>query len=435
MIYWALLLHFYQPPTQIHSVLNRITEESYRPLLDVLENNSHARVTVNINGVLTEMLMEHGKSDVVSRLASLAERGQIEFTGSAKYHAVLPLIPQEEILKQIVDNYHTNRKFIGSSYNPRGFFPPEMCYSRNIVEPILNTGYEWITLSGVACPVDWPMNTFHYVNTKSGKLITFFRDDVLSNRISFHEIDVPGFIKHLKVFAGNRDQIYIFTAMDAETFGHHIKHWERDFLGNLYSELRCETESSTHSPVHNISSKKAIQEVTIEPEQTIVPVTISELLSLFKSGAAISPLMSSWSTTAEDLKANNPFPLWNDPGNPVHRLLWEHLNLAIEMTDKANHIAETELCRHFASIARETLDAALHSDQFWWASKRPNWDINMINRGLMLQQECLLNAYYAIKNTNKLSAQEKQEYRYRRLAAGDIVNRIQAILFNGDAVN
>ena len=70
MIYWAPLFHFYQPPTQTASMLMRISNESYRPLLDVFTDFPHARVTVNINGVLTEMLGLSGYSDVLDKLPS-----------------------------------------------------------------------------------------------------------------------------------------------------------------------------------------------------------------------------------------------------------------------------------------------------------------------------------------------------------------------------
>ncbi|HWQ29267.1 MAG TPA: hypothetical protein VNN12_09615, partial [Dehalococcoidia bacterium] len=90
-IYWAPLLHFYQPPIQIPEVLRKVVDESYRPLLEVFQQYPYARVTVNINGVLTEMLFESGYTDVIDGLRELAERGQLEFVGSAKYHAILPL--------------------------------------------------------------------------------------------------------------------------------------------------------------------------------------------------------------------------------------------------------------------------------------------------------------------------------------------------------
>ena len=90
MIYWAQLLHFYQPPTQLPEVLHKICNESYRPLIEVFSKHPNARATININGVLTEMLWYHVYGDIIDGLVKLAEKGQIEFVGSGKYHPILP---------------------------------------------------------------------------------------------------------------------------------------------------------------------------------------------------------------------------------------------------------------------------------------------------------------------------------------------------------
>jgi alpha-amylase/alpha-mannosidase (GH57 family) len=429
MIYWAMLLHFYQPPTQIHSILDKVSDESYRPLIAVLKANPGAKITVNINGCLTEMLAEHNKSDILQGLDYLASQNQIEFTGSGKYHPILPLIPQTEIIRQISENWRTNRKLIGSSFQPRGFFTPEMCFGINIVDPVLSTGHDWIILGGIACPIEWPVDIIHYVNSSSGTLSVFFRDDTLSNRISFQEIDVPGFIKHLLVFSGDREEdIYIITAMDAETFGHHIKKWEKDFLDALYKELFLNNpDLKLLLPITKRQEKNISQG---QLKDIIKPVTISEVLDHFKAGKAIRPKDSSWSTSIDDLQNGNPYPLWNNPGNKIHQLLWEHVNLTIEMVNKAVSISDNDITIQYAGIARELLDRALHSDQFWWATNGQHWDINLIYRGLALQQECLLNAYRAIRLSNVVNEQEKKNYHYRHIASEDIANTIRRQLFD-----
>ena len=42
MIFWAQLFHFYQPPTQLPSVLEKICNESYKPLLEVFREYPQA---------------------------------------------------------------------------------------------------------------------------------------------------------------------------------------------------------------------------------------------------------------------------------------------------------------------------------------------------------------------------------------------------------
>jgi 4-alpha-glucanotransferase len=428
LIYWAQLFHFYQPPNQMASVLKKICEESYRPLIEVFRRHHNAKATVNINGVLTEMLDDHGHNDILKGLSELAKRGQIEFTGSGKYHPILPLIPEDELERQIELNKTANAFYLGKdTYKPVGFFPPEMAYGPDVLPSIFAAGYRWIILSGVACPADWPVDTIHQVQYKGKKLAVFFRDDILSNKISFHELGPDDFLNHLRASKGDKENIYVVTAMDAETYGHHIQHWEELFLAEVYAELAVRRET-----YNGIKQKKALacesaklMDATVEQVET---VTISQLVDHFPPGEVIDPKPSSWSTTAQDINASNPYPLWKDKDNEVHRLQWEHIQIAIEMVRKATESADNDESKHFANIARGLLDRALHSCQFWWASRRPMWDINLIHVGLIDQWRVIVNAYRAI-NISGASTEIKRDLYYKLVAARDMRNKITDRLF------
>jgi alpha-amylase/alpha-mannosidase (GH57 family) len=429
MIYWAQLLHFYQPPTQVPALLRKICDESYRPLLHVFEEYPNARVTINFNGILTDMLMECGHKDVIEGLRSLAEKGQLEFTGTGKYHPILPLIPKEEVKRQIDLNAQTNRRFFGKAYSPQGFFPPEMCYSQGILQPIIKSGYRWIILSGIACAADWPLDIIYRVECNGQEIAVFFRDDVLSNKISFQDLGPKEFIAHLENWQGQKENIYVVTAMDAETYGHHIQDWERAFLAKVYEELEPSAESFEEiKQAKALAGQHAALLANGEATSKIQMVTISQLLDLFPRGHPIEPRPSSWSTSMEDMEAGNYYPLWQDRNNEVHHLQWEHLNICIELVNKALECADNEESRHSATIARGLLDRAEHSCQMWWASNCPMWDINLIHMGLLDQLRTVVNAYRAI-NKSKASEETKREYYYRTVAARDIRNKLEDRLF------
>jgi alpha-amylase/alpha-mannosidase (GH57 family) len=429
MIYWAQLLHFYQPPTQVPSVLRKICDESYRPLLQVFEEYPSARVTINFNGVLTDMMMDCGHKDVIDGLKSLAERGQLEFTGTGKYHPILPLIPKEEVKRQIALNAQTNRHFFGEAYAFQGFFPPEMCYSRDILQPVIKSGHRWIILSGIACPAQWPMDIIYRAECDGQEIALFFRDDVLSNRISFQALGAKEFIAHLEQWQGERENIYVVTAMDAETYGHHIQGWERIFLAKVYEELESAAEPLEEVKQANILAGQHTALLTNgETAGKIQMVTVSQLLDLFPSASTVEPKPSSWSTTADDIKVANYYPLWQDKNNEVHKLQWEHLGICIDLTNKALESADNEESRRSAAIARGLLDRAEHSCQMWWASNRPMWDINLIHMGLLDQLRTVVNAYRAI-NKSGATEETKREYYYRTVAARDIRNKLEDRLF------
>lgn len=407
MIYWAPFLHFYQPPTQSQSVLDKICKESYRPLLKVIKNHPKSKITVNICGVLTEMLDEHNGKDIIADFNKLAAKGQVEFVESAKYHAILPLINRSEAKRQIELNKETNSFFFKDNYKPRGFFPPEMCYSAAVGKLIKELGYDWVLLSGVACPNEWPLDIVYKTKTEASDLITFFRDDILSNKISFKSVDSLSFIfSMMELVRGKKNikDIYVITAMDAETFGHHIKGWEKQFLAKAF----------------DIIAKKKSHIVKL--------VTISELSDKFPVYDSKPPFSSSWSSTKEEINAKNYYPLWKAPGNKIHTLQWEHLNIALKLVTLASKIKNSEQSKQFYDTARANLDKAMHSCQFWWANKGRMWEINLINKGLILQEEALINAYKAITVSGCLEKTKDKSY-LQVLAAREIANKIRDELF------
>lgn len=425
MIYWAPLLHFYQPPTQTYPILKKVCDESYRPLIKVLQGYPYAKATINMNAVLTEMLWEHGQSAIIRGLQELAQRGQIEFTGSAKYHAILPLIPGEEVERQVRRNHLTNRHFFGSVYAPRGFFPPEMAYSADIIAPVLESRHEWIVLSGVACPAKWPMDTIYEAGADGERMAVFFRDDILSNKISFQSVDGPGFIQHLRQLQNGQGDIYVITAMDAETFGHHIQNWEKLFLAEVYEALEPPGPLFANMPHVKAVAEQHQGLFSFRGEaRDIEIVTISQLLDIFPRGGLVQPRTSSWSTSLEDIQHDNPFPLWKDKDNLIHSLQWEHIGLCHDIAEKSFKLADNTQSQQFSNIARGLLDPALHSCQFWWASRKPWWDINMVSRGLVQQEEVILNAFRAIRLSGCPEAEKTKAY-YQVVIARDLRTKIR----------
>ena len=413
MTAWAQLLHFYQPPTQTHDVLRRIADESYRPLVAVLREHPSARLAVNMNAVLTDLLTEHGMGDVVTGLRELGERGQIEFVGSGKFHPILPLIPENERVRSIGDNARTNHHAFGSAWQPRGFFPPEMCYGPQIMPDIASAGHEWTILSGVACPAEWPTNVVYRAPADGHSVHVLFRDDARSNRISFRETDTRSFLEDLSRVGGG-EPAYVLTAMDAETYGHHIRGWEREFLGATLDAIDAQ-------PVVEPDARRTNVEMVLP----------SDLLDLFPDGPVIEPLPSSWSTTRDDIAAKNPYPLWQSPGNRVHELQWEHVDHCIELLAVANRYAEGDIARKYAGMATEKFQPALHSCQFWWASRRPMWDVPMVHRGLVLLSEVALFATKAIR-CSSASDRVKREAGWRMAAAANTRAELERILFAAD---
>src|SRR3990167_644022 len=89
-MYKILLWHFYQPPGKEQEEWVRIiSKQCYSPFTEWLaKDNSDFRVVVNINYSLVEHLIGLRLEKIIENLGTAAERGKIEFTGSAAYHPI-----------------------------------------------------------------------------------------------------------------------------------------------------------------------------------------------------------------------------------------------------------------------------------------------------------------------------------------------------------
>lgn len=469
-VIWANFLHFYQPPTQKKYWVDRITDEAYRRILHELEAHPDARLTINIAAVLLELWDKYGHQDVIAGYRKLIERGQIEVTGSAKFHPLLPKLPDAEIIRQIYLNELTLYKYLGvagpilnreqmtdkringvdfchpdpsvdgegslanastpsnklrdpSSPTPRddsnhlrssvrpssvisGFFPPEMAFDRRLAGIVARLGYRWVIcdeysyndrLGLVAgdrlyAVEDLPLNIFFRERGPSFK--------ILSGQLGTAKL----FTDYLGTRLAQKD--YLLTAMDGETFGHH-----RPGLEKLLFEL------------YELDGLKT--------------ATLSELTVLFKRVAKVPVRSATWALMAKDLEKNAPFARWDDADNEIHARQWQLTDLAIKTVNESRFNPppdgqggfilpltpsvipgvdpesrsldalpaqaggslsgmtgkeiqnDTDPKKQWQK-ARTLLDRALHSDQYWWASARPWWSLEMVEAGARDLQDVVL---------------------------------------------
>jgi alpha-amylase/alpha-mannosidase (GH57 family) len=344
-MYWSNFLHIYQPPTQAEAIVRKVTNESYRTLVRVLREAPGGKITLNISAVLTEQLARYGLDDVIRGLRELAERGQVEFTGSAMYHPILPLIPREEVIRQIKLNNDVNRRYFGEIYRPKGFFPPEMCYSYEVARTVAELGFRWIIVDELS--FDGKVGSAKYDRLYKveglGDFLVFFKERPFSAGITYG--GYPSADPFLAALSNRLEgHSYLLTGTDGEVYGHHRPGQEK-----LLSEVFVQGTPKT--------------------------CTISELIKHFAQVNTVSPLPSSWSTWEDEMAQDIPYPQWQYPGHRLHKLQWQ-------LTDFVLHtIKGTPSSAPGFSEARRLLDEGLHSCQYWWASCRPWWSVEMIESG------------------------------------------------------
>jgi len=344
-MYWANFLHIYQPPNQMADILERIVHESYRKIISGLKDHPRAKITLNINAGLAEQLAEHGYHDIIDGIKFLLERGQIELTETAKYHPFLPLTPYAEIIRQIKLNFETNRRFFGSAYKPVGFFPPEMAYNHRVSDAAAEMGFQWIIIDEIAYNGKIEQVPFNQVFSikRHPNLKVLFRERRMSNLIMSAVVRSEKTL--VEAMGGElKKNRYLITAMDGETFGHH-----RPGLDKLLFSV--------------FNSKK------------FRLVTVSELIKQFPLAGAIDPVPSNWASAETDILANKQFLSWDDPENPIHKWQWELTSFVLKLVELTDSKAAG------FSEAREKMDRALHSCQYWWACAKPWWSLEMIEAG------------------------------------------------------
>ncbi len=365
-MYWVNFLHIYQPIDQSKEILKKVVNESYRPLFKGLLNIEGIKINLNINSALTELLVKEGYGDVIEAIKKLAETNRLEFTESAKYHPLLPFLKEKEIIRQIKKNHRGNKKYFGKVYRPMCFFPPEMAYSQKVARVVSRLGYPMIIIDDIAynggkdySPKD---RLFTIKGTKG--LIVVFRERRVSNCI------MSAVIRNKKEFLDLiekdlKENKYLCTAMDGETFGHHRPGLERF----LFKILKTE-----------------------KPKQ----IFLSELKNYFNVEKEISPVRSTWASTQEDIEEGVQFYSWKDPRNKVHQLQWKFLNYLLDLAEK----------RKLTPRLQEKLDRVMASDQFFWASGEPWWSIEMIEKGALV----ILQTVKSLPSITKAEVQKAELY-------------------------
>ncbi|MBI4999227.1 hypothetical protein HZB97_00465, partial [Candidatus Gottesmanbacteria bacterium] len=311
---------------------------------------------------LTELLVENGFSDVVEGLKKLAERGQLEFTGSAKYHPFLPLLVRDEIIRQIKLNNETNRKYFGKAWQPRGFFPPEMGSDQKVGEVVASLGFDWIILDEIAFNGKIDTVDFSKIYKIGGTpLKVVFRERRTSNLIMGAMVrEVSSVLEALKSeIAKDR---YLLVAMDGETFGHHRPGLEK-LLFDLFRQEKFKF------------------------------ATVSELIKIFPKAGEISPISSCWASSEEEIEKDEPFYLYFSKKNRLHILLKTLLDLAIKVVGEMREVGE-----------RELLDRAESCNSFWWANPDAWWSIEEIELGAF-------NLARVVEKTKTASREEKKRAR------------------------
>lgn len=192
----ALGLHMHQPPGNLRLLIDADPWEAEqiircyeRPLRYAARAGDLGRLHIGFSGVLLEQLLDplvvdryRHILDIPEMLHRYREAGTIELVGMGYYHPIFPLIPRADWAEQLELGRAVLERAFGRV--PRGFWPPEMAFTMEMVPALAEAGYEYVVVDGVHVrPEDGISDGFRpYLACHRGTCITVVpRDRDLSN--------------------------------------------------------------------------------------------------------------------------------------------------------------------------------------------------------------------------------------------------------------
>lgn len=334
----ALVLHFYQPPTQSLNLTEEILRSCYLPLCDLLLEKQNARLTLNISGSLllqTQAIQGH---ELSLKFRRLAESGKIDFLTSPIYHPLSPLTPSEVLERQFVENEKVLENFCGIK-NFVGIFPPELAIDQKTYDDFKKLS-NFVMLDETSTNPHFEMGKIN-----SSKVLANCRTLTELIRSYPTELYADKFANFVKSQVDD-NQAPLICVTDAEVFGHHYR--ERiNFLRDLFDQKQFEF------------------------------VKLSEVInSSTQTPSSITP--STWQTTTEDIKNNDPYPFWNNPSNKLQQ---KYYQLAQRAWDVLSETKTDEVPSHMLHSAEMHFDQGVSSCHPYWLSNLPWWHPDLAEKG------------------------------------------------------
>jgi len=198
-IHHALVLNLHQPPSNLEHLLTHDPWEAEQILfaMDRIPRSlwpyaELGRVHLSLSGTLLETLVSpefqsrvYGKVRVGDLLWFLQNRQIIEILGTAYYHPVLPLIPEQDWSAQLERWLGIGRHVFWREFE--GFWPPEMAFTQELVPFLRRAGYRYALVDSEHLePVDsmsWQELRYrpHVIEHEGESLIVVVRDRELSD--------------------------------------------------------------------------------------------------------------------------------------------------------------------------------------------------------------------------------------------------------------
>ena len=104
------------------------------PFLAAAEASKIGHLNVAVSAAAIEALTRHGCARVLDRIGAMANRRRLELVATAAHGALLPLLSEDEIARQLALNDLVNKRFFGDMYRPEALWAPQLAISRKVAD-------------------------------------------------------------------------------------------------------------------------------------------------------------------------------------------------------------------------------------------------------------------------------------------------------------
>lgn len=157
----ALGLHMHQPPGNLRLLIESNPWEAEQIIrcyervpryADKYRDIGH--IHVGFSGILLEQFLDpkivdayRHIVDIPAMLESYRNTPNIELIGMGYYHPIFPLIPQQDWQDQLLWGRAIMQQVFGRA--PKGFWPPEMAFTMEMIPALLQAGYDYVVVDSV----------------------------------------------------------------------------------------------------------------------------------------------------------------------------------------------------------------------------------------------------------------------------------------------
>jgi len=210
-------------------IFNKVTEKSYRPMLELLERNLEKypgfKVSLSITGTWLEQAQKWAP-DLIDQIRRMVNTGRVEIVGETYYHSLAFFYNRDEFEDQVNLHADTVERLFGK--RPRVFRNTELAYNDGLAHWAEEKGYLGILAEGWDKVLGWRSPNHVYRPAGCDNLRLLLKNYRLSDDIAFRFSDrhwqewpltVPKYQNWIDMDCLSGNLVNLF--MDFETFGEH----------------------------------------------------------------------------------------------------------------------------------------------------------------------------------------------------------------------